>query len=321
MRILIALGGNAMTSPEGHARPEDQRKAISVAMEKVAKVVSQGHEVLLTHGNGPQVGNLLVKNELAAQVVPPVSLDWCGAQTQGTIGFMIINALEQSLHSLGIDRKCAAIITRTQVDPLDSRFQNPTKPIGRYVDEHQAQLMIEHGQIWQDRGEKGWRRMVASPEPLHILERDIIDLLLKQQVIVVAAGGGGIPVAVDENQKVNGVEAVIDKDLTASLLAAQLRCELLVIATDVSHAMVHWGSKNERAIGLIEVSEMRALAPEFGSGSMSPKVEAACRFAESGGTSIVTSLENIDESIDAIVSGKDPSKFATVVNSKNKEKK
>ena len=124
MRILIALGGNAMTSPEGHARPEDQRNAIAVAMEKVAKVICKGHEVILTHGNGPQVGNLLVKNELAAQIVPPVSLDWCGAQTQGTIGFMIVNALEKSLLSLGIDRKCAAIITRTQVDRKSTRLNS-----------------------------------------------------------------------------------------------------------------------------------------------------------------------------------------------------
>ena len=151
MRILVALGGNAMTSPEGNARPEDQRLAISTAMESIAEMIGNGHQVILTHGNGPQVGNILVKNELAASVVPPVPLDWCGAQTQGTIGFTMLNSLDAALASRGIHRKCAALVTRTEVSAQDEGFTHPTKPIGRYLSKAEAQLLISHGQQWEDR--------------------------------------------------------------------------------------------------------------------------------------------------------------------------
>jgi carbamate kinase len=169
MRVLIALGGNAMTGPDGSATPEAQRRAIREAMRHVAMVVAAGHEVVLTHGNGPQVGNLLVKNELAAQVVPQVPLDWCGAQTQGTIGFTILDTLEAALAARGLERPVAAIVTRTLVDPADPGFATPTKPIGRFLPHEQALPLIEHGEKWEDRGDKGWRRVVASPEPLEVL--------------------------------------------------------------------------------------------------------------------------------------------------------
>src|SRR5690349_6332759 len=155
MRVLIALGGNAMTGPDGSATPQAQREAITVAMGHVATVVARGHEVVLTHGNGPQVGNLLVKNELAATVVPPVPLDWCGAQTQGTIGFTMLDALDQSLAAAGAPRPVAALVSRTLVAADDPAFTNATKPIGRFLPKDQAQAMIEHGETWEDRGEKG----------------------------------------------------------------------------------------------------------------------------------------------------------------------
>src|SRR3954467_960898 len=147
MRVLLALGGNAMTNADGRARPEDQIAAAQVAMEAVAELLSEDVEVMITHGNGPQVGNLLVKNELAASVVPPVPLDWCGAQTQGTIGFILVNALERVL-----DKRVAALVTRTRVDATDPGFTRPTKPIGRYLPAEEAKIMIEHGQVWHDRG-------------------------------------------------------------------------------------------------------------------------------------------------------------------------
>ncbi len=162
-RVLVALGGNAMTGADGTATSAAQRVAITGAMERVADLVSAGVDVVLTHGNGPQVGNLLVKNELAAHVVPPVPLDWCGAQTQGTVGFTILDALEAAMSRRGVRRPAAALVTRTLVDAADPGFARPTKPIGRFLPAEEAQRFVALGQTWEDRGEKGWRRVVASP--------------------------------------------------------------------------------------------------------------------------------------------------------------
>lgn len=302
MRILIALGGNAMTGPDGSATPQAQGAAIRTAMAHVAEVIARGHEVVLTHGNGPQVGNLLVKNELAAAVVPPVSLDWCGAQTQGTIGFTILDALEAELRARGIDRPAAAIVSRTLVDAGDAGFTKPTKPIGRFLPYAEAHVLIAHGQTWEDRGEKGWRRVVASPEPIEVLETGTIRTLLGAGYLVVAAGGGGIPVVRTTDGEVHGVEAVIDKDLTAALLAQSLDADVLVIATDVENAMISWGTPGQRALGALSLAEMQgyAEAGEFASGSMGPKVEAAMRFVAGGGArSIITSLDRIADAVEA----------------------
>jgi carbamate kinase len=256
--------------------------------------------VVITHGNGPQVGNLLVKNELAAAVVPPVSLDWCGAQTQATIGFTILNALERSLAAVGASRPVAAIVTRTRVDENDPGFARPTKPVGRFLPYEQAKPLIEHGQLWEDRGEKGWRRIVASPEPVEVLETGTLMTLLDAGYVVVAAGGGGIPVVRDKQGGVRGVEAVIDKDLTAAVLARSVEADVLVIATDVDHAIVGYGTPEAEAIHTVTLEQMRdiAAAGHFASGSMGPKVEAAMRFVESGGRrSVITALEHIEKAI------------------------
>jgi carbamate kinase len=298
MRVLIALGGNAMTAADGRARPEDQIAAVGRAAEPIADVVATGAEVVLTHGNGPQVGNLLVKNELAAAVVPPVPLDWCGAQTQGTIGAMLLNAVSRSLAARGIDKPMAALVTRTRVDPDDPRFREPTKPIGRYLPEAEARVMIEHGQVWEDRGEKGWRRVVASPEPREILDAAPVVALITSGYVVVAAGGGGIPVVRDPDGTVRGVEAVIDKDLSAAVLGRAVGAEVLVIATDVPGVSLDFGTPAERHLGPVSVAQLRGFQVEghFASGSMGPKVEAACRFVEAGGErAVITSLETIAE--------------------------
>jgi carbamate kinase len=327
MRTLIALGGNAMTAPDGRARPEDQIAAVGVAMEAVADLVAAGVEVVLTHGNGPQVGNLLVKNELAAHVVPPVPLDWCGAQTQGTLGFVIVSALERTLAARGIAKPVAAVVTRTLVDANDRGFTHPTKPIGRYLPKEQAVAMIAHGQTWEDRGERGWRRVVASPEPLEILDAPAAKALLDAGYVVVACGGGGIPMARDLAAGgsigdgrladpadlaaspasaagpllgLRGVEAVIDKDLSAVLLARAVGADQLVIATDVDHMFLHFGAADARALRRIGVADLRAhlAAGEFGGGSMAPKAEAACRFVEGGGRrAVVTGLGSIREAV------------------------
>ncbi|MFQ6171875.1 carbamate kinase [Oryzobacter sp. R7] len=301
MRVLLALGGNAMTAADGTATPAAQIAAVEVAMEAAARLVAAGHELVITHGNGPQVGNLLVKNELAAHVVPPVPLDWCGAQTQGTLGFTILDALDGALAAAGATRPVAALVTRTLVDRDDPGFTHPTKPIGRFLPEAKAKAMVEHGQVWEDRGEKGWRRVVASPEPLEVLDVEPVQALLASGHVVVAAGGGGIPVVRGTDGRLRGVEAVIDKDLTAALLARTLDADVLVIATDVDHAAVDWGTPQQRDLGRVSLAELRrhAEAGQFASGSMGPKVEAATRFVAGGGPrAVITSLTHITDAVE-----------------------
>ena len=261
MRILVALGGNAMTSADGSARPEDQIAAAEVAMASVADLVARGDEVVITHGNGPQVGNLLVKNELAAGVVPPVPLDWCGAQTQATLGFVLMNALEAALERVGAQRSTAAIVTRTRVDRDDPGFSKPTKPIGRYLPSEEAHVLIDHGQQFEDRGERGWRRVVASPEPREILDAPAVATLVSAGYVVIAAGGGGIPVVREADGTLRGVEAVIDKDLAAALLGHTLDVDRLVIATDVDHAMVGFGTPDQRPLENVSVAQLPRREP------------------------------------------------------------
>jgi carbamate kinase len=299
MRVLLALGGNAMTNADGRARPEDQIAAAEVAMESVAELLEHEAEVVLTHGNGPQVGNLLVKNELAAAVVPPVPLDWCGAQTQATLGFVLMNALEAALAKRDVSRQLATVVTRTRVDPDDPGFTNPSKPIGRYLPAEQAVVLVEHGETWQDRGERGWRRSVASPEPLEIIDAPAVLALIEAGFVVVANGGGGIPVIRDDG-RLRGVEAVIDKDLGAALLARVVDADTLVVATDVPHAVLGYGTPDAEPIGEVTVTRMReyAAAGHFASGSMGPKVDAVCRFVEATGRrGVITSLDSILDAV------------------------
>ena len=296
MRVLLALGGNAMTAPDGRARPEDQIGAAQVAMEAVAELLAHDVEVVITHGNGPQVGNLLVKNEVAASVVPPVPLDWCGAQTQATLGFVLMNALELSLARRGLSRRAAALVTRTLVDADDAGFTRPTKPIGRFLPADEAALLVEHGETWEDRGEKGWRRVVASPEPLEILDAPAVQALVEAGFVVVANGGGGIPTVREPDGSLRGVEAVIDKDLGAALLARTVEADVLVVATDVPHAVLHYGTPQASDVDTVDVEQMRSYAEQghFASGSMGPKVDAVCRFVEAGGSrAIITDLAHL----------------------------
>lgn len=299
-RVLIALGGNAMTGPDGSATPDAQRRAVTAAVEPIADLAAGGTQVVLTHGNGPQVGNLLIKNQLAARVVPPVPLDWCGAQTQATIGVLLLNALQRALAARGVDRQVAVVATRTLVDAADPGFTDPAKPVGRYFSGRDADRFAAFGQTWRSFGGKGWRRVVASPEPLEILDAPAVDALIAAGFIVVAAGGGGVPV-VREDGGYRGVEAVIDKDLAAQLLASHVGATTLVIATNVECAMAGYGTPDERPIGRTTVARMREYAAggHFAGGSMGPKVEAAVRFVSSGGRrAAITSLELIGDAAD-----------------------
>jgi len=301
MKVLLALGGNAMTNAEGRARPEDQIAAAEVAMAAVGALLVTGADVVVTHGNGPQVGNLLVKNEVAAAVVPPVPLDWCGAQTQATLGFVIMDALDAEVARRGLERRSATLVTRTLVDLDDPGFTKPTKPIGRFLPAEEAALLVEHGETWEDRGEKGWRRMVASPEPLEILDAPAVQALMEAGFVVIANGGGGIPVVREADDSLRGVEAVIDKDLGAALLGKMVGADVLVIATDVAHAVLRYGTPEAEDIGRVEITQMEAYAAEghFASGSMGPKVRAACRFVRATGRpAVITDLDSIVDAVE-----------------------
>jgi carbamate kinase len=300
--VVIALGGNAMTGPDGSATPAAQRDAIRQASGHIAEVVAAGVDVVLTHGNGPQVGNLLVKNEIAAHEVPPVPLDWCVAQTQATIGFTLVDELDAALRAQGLSTRTASLVTRTLVDPDDPHFGEPSKPVGRFLPREQAEVFMGHGQTWEDRGEKGWRRVVASPEPRSVVDAPAIHALVAAGFAVVCAGGGGIPVVDDgrDGEALRGVEAVIDKDLTAAILAREVDASTLVIATDVPNVMVDFGTPSARPLGRVTAAEMRehAAAGQFARGSMGPKVDAALRFVEGGGDrAVITSLEHIADAV------------------------
>jgi carbamate kinase len=298
MRIVIALGGNAMTGPDGSAHPQAQHAAVRTAAEPIADLVAAGHEVVLTHGNGPQVGNILVKNELAASVVPPVPLSWCGAQTQATIGMLLMNYLDAALAARGVDRRVATVVSRTLVDPDDPAFAHRTKPIGRYLTREDAEPLRQHGERFVEIPGRGLRRVVASPEPLECLDAPAADALLAAGYVVVCSGGGGIPTVRKADGRLEGIEAVIDKDLTAALVAEHLGADLLVIATDVEHVVEGWGTPEATPVGRIDAAALRVIATEqqFAAGSMGPKVEAVVRFVERGtGTGVITSLDRLPD--------------------------
>lgn len=276
MRIVIALGGNAILQRGQPMTAENQRSNIRLAAERIAEVVP-GNEVVVAHGNGPQVG-LLALQASAYQDVPPYPLDVLGAQTEAMIGYVI----EQELGNvLPVETPLATLLTMVEVHLQDPAFGHPTKPIGPVYDAETAELLaVEQG--WSIAADgAGWRRVVASPEPRRIFELRPIRQLLERGTVVVCTGGGGIPTAYDDRGRLQGVEAVIDKDLASSLLAGELEADLLVIATDVDGVYAGWGTPEERRLGQVSPGELEHL--DLPRGSMGPKVTAACRFARRAG--------------------------------------
>jgi carbamate kinase len=300
--IVIALGGNALLQRGQKGSFDDQYQNIKGTVAKVADLLERGHKIVLTHGNGPQVGATLLRHEAAKNIVPPFPLDACGAETQGFIGYMIQQALRNELKSRGIDKFVVTMITRVIVDKHDSAFQNPTKPIGPFYTKEEADKVREQKPdlvIKEDAG-RGFRRVVPSPDPKIIAERLAIRALVDAGFVVVACGGGGIPI-IEENGNAVGVEAVIDKDLAGQRLATLIGANIFIVLTDVNGAYVNYGKPNQEIIKEITTGKLRNYSREgqFKEGSMAPKIEAAIRFVESGGErAVIAALGELTEALD-----------------------
>jgi carbamate kinase len=285
-RVVIALGGNALLQKGDEESAQSMRRSARVAAEMLADVAEHGWEVVVTHGNGPQVGRILLQNEEAARLVAPMPLDVCGAESQGQIGYLLQVAVGDVFYERGMDRPVATVLTLTRVPPDDPAFLEPTKPIGPYYGKEKAKRLVrERGyRVAPAPGDAGWRRVVPSPRPYSIVEAPVIRQLVSSGVIVIAAGGGGVPV-VEEGPRLVGVEAVVDKDLAAAILAKDVEADALLILTDVEGVYENFGTPEQRLLPQLtpEEARRRLEAGEFGTGSMRPKVEAAAEFVEEGG--------------------------------------
>ena len=303
--IVIALGGNALLQRGQKGTVEEQYNNVKKTASKIAQLIERGYKVVLTHGNGPQVGATLLRHEAAKAIVPPFPLDACGAETQGFIGYMIQQVLRNELKARGIDKFVVTIITRVIVDKHDSAFQNPTKPIGPFYSKEEASRLKEQRPdltVKEDAG-RGYRRVVPSPDPKIIAERTAIRALIDAGFVVVACGGGGIPIIEDEAQAV-GVEAVIDKDLAAQRLATLIGAHVLVILTDVEGAFLNYGTPKQEKITAITSGKLRnhLIEGQFKEGSMAPKVDAAIRFVESGGErAVIADLGSLVEALEGSI--------------------
>jgi len=294
--IIVALGGNAILQPGQVGTFEEQLFNIDHSCRRIAKLVAGGHRVVLTHGNGPQVGNILIQNDLAAKLVPPMPMDVCGAETQGQIGYLLQQSLHNHLVRLHVAVPVVTLLTEVVVDEDDPAFHSPSKPVGPFYSQKRArELSIEQGWAMRDDAGRGWRRVVPSPEPREIVQLAAITRALEDGALVVCGGGGGIPVVRHRDGSLHGVEAVIDKDLAAARLAADLAADVLLILTDVANVYVDYGRPEQAALGKISIEELATYRDQgqFKAGSMGPKVDAAMRFAESGGLSVIASLLDV----------------------------
>lgn len=296
---VVAIGGNSLIKDKWHQTVQDQYRAAGETCHYIADMVEQGWEVAVTHGNGPQVGFILRRSEIAAKVagMHEVPLDSCGADTQGAIGYHLQQHLQNEFRRRGMNKLAATVVTQVLVDRNDPAFQRPTKPIGGFMDEAEARERAnkEGWTVVEDAG-RGWRRVVPSPLPQQIMELDAVRELLNAGIVTITVGGGGIPVIRDEEGNLRGVAAVIDKDYASSLLARSIGAELFLISTAVEKVYLDFNTPRQRAIDVMTVAEARRYMEEghFAEGSMLPKIQAALWFLEAGGLrAIITSPENI----------------------------
>ena len=295
MKILVALGGNAILRPKEKGTEKEQLLNVQATTDELARLVDQGHHISITHGNGPQVGTIELLYELAKGTVPPMPLDVCGAQSQGLIGYLLQQSMDNSLKRRGINVPTISILTQTIVDKNDPAMRHPTKPIGSFYDKREAlEMKDENGWHVKQDSIRGYRRVVPSPEPKAVVEGKVIRHLFEMGYIVIHSGGGGIPVIRTRSGALRGIEAVIDKDMTASLIASLLRVDVFLILTDVERVYLNYGQQNQTALSHLTVRECAKYQRQgqFASGSMAPKIEAARRFVKSSKKkAIITSLE------------------------------
>lgn len=303
-KVVIALGGNALQARGEAATSENELKNVLVTARHIAEIIDEGYQVIISHGNGPQVGRILLQNEAGKNITPPMPMDVCGAMTQGMIGYHIQQGLSQVLREKGIDKPVVTVVTQVEVSSEDPAFQNPSKPVGAFYTEEEAmQIQREKGYTMMKDANRGYRRVVPSPKPLKIIEIDTVRRLSDEGKVVVAAGGGGIPVCREAGKYV-GIEAVIDKDFASEVLAEQLDADVLLILTEVENVCLNFGKPNQQVLSHVSIAELDKYAAEghFAPGSMLPKVQAASKFVHSkpGRVAVITSLENAVNGINGV---------------------
>jgi len=294
---VVAIGGNSLIKDKQHQSVLDQYIAAQETCRHIVAMIQEGWNVAISHGNGPQVGFILRRSELAAHEMHEVPLDVCGADSQGAIGYALQQNLCNEFRRLGVSREAATVICQTEVAAHDPAFKNPTKPIGGFMDEEQAERRRKEGWDIVNDANRGYRRVVASPQPLRIVELPAIRALIAAGVVVVTAGGGGIPVVADADGNLHGVAAVIDKDLASALLANNLGADLLIISTAVEKVALNFGTPEQTTVDHLTLAEAKAYLAEgvhFAAGSMGPKIQAVINYLSNGGTTaIVTNPENV----------------------------
>jgi carbamate kinase len=299
---VVAIGGNSLITDKDHQTVADQYLAAGETDHHIAQLVQAGWDVAISHGNGPQVGFIMRRSELARHELHEVPLDVCGADTQGAIGYALQQNLVNDFRRMGIEKSVVTVVTQVEVGIDDPAFAKPSKPIGSFLDEAEARRREtdEGWDVVEDAG-RGWRRVVASPQPKRIVEIDVIRRLLDAGVVVIAAGGGGIPVVADGNGDLHGVAAVIDKDLASALLANEIDADVLLISTAVEKVALNWGTPEQRWVDQLDVDEVKRYLAEgrhFAEGSMAPKMRAVIRFLEGGGQqALITDPQNIERAV------------------------
>jgi carbamate kinase len=301
-RAVVAIGGNSLITDAEHQSVEDQYLAAAETDHHIAGLVADGWDVAITHGNGPQIGFILRRSDLARHELHEVPLDVCGADTQGAIGYLLQQNLINDLRTRGIDKGVVTVVTQVEVDRNDPAFDKPSKPIGSFMTAEDAeQRRVKEGwDVVEDAG-RGWRRVVASPRPLRIVEIDAIRSLMDAGFVVVGVGGGGIPVVADQNGDLTGIAAVIDKDFASAMLAAEIDADLFLISTSVDQVALDFGTPEQRWVDRMSLEEAKAHLAEgrhFAPGSMAPKIEAVISFLEAGGKeALITSPANIERAL------------------------